>query len=109
MEIPPESRAEARAFLEHAGRMEQIERRQIRWDGFSLVAIGFAMAMNIVAAVLNDSTALSALYPAANAALGLAFGMTLVRVQRRRAEYRQLVAFAAETETALAFHELDEA
>lgn len=107
MEIPPEDRPAAREFVGIARQAESVERRMFRSDVVALVALVAAIVINGAMAMAGD--AVSVFNVAIVALLSFVAGMKFVRVSDRRETYRTMVESANEVETALAFHDLDDA
>lgn len=107
MEIPPDQRLAARAFVQSAREIKSTERRMIRGDVVSLVVLCLAIGVNGVNTLAGGffggvSIVIVAL-------LSFVAGIKFVRVTDRRESYRAMVESADQVEMALAFHDLDDA
>lgn len=107
MEIPPEDRQAAHAFLAVANEVRVAERRMVRDDVVALAALGAAIGINVYGAMAGG--VFGALSMAVVVILSFVAGMKFVQVHNRRESFRQVDAMADQTETALAFYELDDA
>lgn len=109
MDIPPEQRDAARAFVEQASDIRRSERLRVRADVLSTIVLMAAVAINALNAVVLTSGTGRMIAVAASIALAVVAGMRIASVVERRASYRNLVSVAERTETALAFADLDDA